>query len=55
MSIKDACRPGVLVIAKFSKEGCISPTIGGKLFRAAHRQIEISVGPFQFKKHTPPK
>jgi hypothetical protein len=32
MSIKDAYSLGVLVIAKPSKEGCISLVVGGTLF-----------------------
>jgi hypothetical protein len=31
MSIKDACKLGVPVIARFSKEGCISLVAGGRL------------------------
>ncbi len=32
MSIRDACRLGVLVTARLSKEGCIFLAIGGKPF-----------------------
>jgi hypothetical protein len=35
MSIKDACRLGVLIIAKLSKEGCISLVTGGMPFHDA--------------------
>jgi len=37
MSIKDACRLGAPIIAKLSKEGCISLAIGGKPFHVAHK------------------
>jgi hypothetical protein len=30
MSIKNACRPRVLIIIRISKEGCISLIIGGR-------------------------
>jgi hypothetical protein len=36
-SIKDAYKHGVSVIAKVSKEGCISLAIGGRPFCAAHK------------------
>jgi hypothetical protein len=35
MSIKDTYRFGALVIAKFSKEGCIFLVAGRRLFRIA--------------------
>jgi hypothetical protein len=37
MSIKDACRLRVLVIVRFSKEGCIALAIGGRPFHATHK------------------
>jgi len=35
MSIKDACKPKVPIIARFLKKRCISLVIGGKLFHVA--------------------
>jgi hypothetical protein len=32
MSIKDACRLGMRIIAKLSKAGCIPLDVGGKTF-----------------------
>jgi hypothetical protein len=37
MSIEDAYKPRVPVIAKLSKKGCISLIIGGKLFHVTHK------------------
>jgi hypothetical protein len=37
MSIKEACRHGVLIIIRFSKEGCISLTTKGKSSHIASR------------------
>jgi hypothetical protein len=37
MSIKEACRLGVLVIAKLSKEGFISLIVGGMSSHVTHR------------------
>jgi hypothetical protein len=35
--IKNVCRPGALIIAKLSKEGCISLVAGGRPFHVAHK------------------
>jgi hypothetical protein len=35
MFIKDACRPGVPIITRLSKERCISLTVKGRPFRTA--------------------
>jgi hypothetical protein len=45
MSIKDAYRLGVLVIAKLSKEGCISLAIGRRPFRSTHKHDWSRCGP----------
>jgi hypothetical protein len=37
MSIKDACRTEAPVIARLSKEGCISLATRGKPFHATHK------------------
>jgi hypothetical protein len=37
MFIKDACRLGVPIIVKFSKERCISLTTRGRSFRVTHK------------------
>jgi len=36
-SIKDACRPKVLITARMSKEGCISLTTGGRPSHVAQK------------------
>jgi hypothetical protein len=46
MSIKDAYRHGVSIIAKLSKEGCIPLDVN---------MTETGVGLLQLKKHIPPK
>ncbi len=55
MSIKDAHRLGVLVIAKLSKEGCISLATGGRPFRTTHKHDWNMCGPPWTWKNTPPK
>jgi hypothetical protein len=45
MSIKDACRFGALVIARPSKQGCISLAIGGKSFHIARKHDLNKCGP----------
>jgi hypothetical protein len=35
MSIKNACRHGVLIPTRLSKEGCISVIVGGRPFHVA--------------------
>ncbi len=37
MCIKNAYKFGVSIIARFSKEGCISLIVGGRPFRVAHK------------------
>jgi len=37
MSIKNVCRPKASITIKFSKEGCISLTIGRKSSRGAYK------------------
>jgi hypothetical protein len=55
MSIKDAYKPKVLVIAKLSKKGCISLTTREGYFELHKGMNERGVGPPQLKKHTTPK
>jgi hypothetical protein len=52
MSIKDACRLGVLITARFSKERCISLTTRGKSFCSPCKHDWNKCGPFQPEKHT---
>jgi hypothetical protein len=52
MSIKNACRHGVLIIAKFSKEGCVSLTIGRIPSSVTHKHDWNKCGPLQPEKHT---
>jgi hypothetical protein len=49
MSIKDAYRPGVLVIARLSKERCIPLPAKEGHFTLDVNMIEIGVGFLQFK------
>jgi hypothetical protein len=55
MSIKEACKLEVSIIAKLSKERCISVVARKGHFALHINMIEIGVGPFQLEKHTPPK
>jgi hypothetical protein len=55
MSIKDACKLGVPIIAKLSKEGCNSLAIEEGHFALHVKMNEAGVDPAQFEKHTPPK
>jgi hypothetical protein len=55
MSIKNASRFGASVIAKFSKEGCISLVTGNGHLMLHINMIKTCVGLPQPKKHTPPK
>jgi hypothetical protein len=55
MSIKNVYRLGALVIARFSKEGCISLVEGGGHLVLHISIIEANVGPLQPKKHIPPR
>jgi hypothetical protein len=45
MSIKDACKLGASVIARPSKEGCISLAVGGKSFHITHKHDLSKCGP----------
>jgi len=44
MPIKDAYRLRVLIIAKLSKEGCISLNARGRPFQTTHKQDERRCG-----------
>jgi hypothetical protein len=46
ISIKDACRPRLPIIARLSKEGCISLVVKGKLFCVARKHDLSMCGPF---------
>jgi hypothetical protein len=45
MSIRDACRPMVSIIAKLSKERCISLIIGGRPFHVTRKHDSNRCGP----------
>jgi hypothetical protein len=45
MSIKNACRLEVPIIAKRSKEGCISLAVGRKLSHVTHKHDKSRCGP----------
>jgi hypothetical protein len=55
MLIRDACRLGVSITIRFSKEGCISLTTRGKSSHLTCKHDWNKCGPFQPKKHTPLK
>ncbi len=55
MSIKIACRPRASIIARLSKEGCISLVARGNHLVLHINMIEAGVGPLEPKIHTLPK
>jgi hypothetical protein len=50
MFIKDAYRLGVLIIAKLSKERCISLVVGRRPFHITHKHDSSKWGAFQPEK-----